>query len=261
MGVPRTSCRAGVADVGIPTPTDSLRSRAGKEPVGVSGCRLKNLTPCPITPVARANGWLQPPPRVRQGSRTRNAQGGHSHGIVLSRHQRCSKQCAGQPLRDQRRVEEALTRVSSGFRINYSGDDAAGLAVANRYRSDVAIINQGMRNANDGLSTLQIKDGALDNISKLLDRMATLATQAASASFTGSLTTLNNEFQDVIVRDHARGERGRPVGRWRVLGVRQLGGDRSRRRRCRHHLGRHLDRPRCDRRPHLRGAPRRRSPR
>lgn len=94
-------------------------------------------------------------------------------------------------------LRTALNRVSSGFRINSSGDDAAGLAVANRYRSDVAIISQGMRNANDGLSTLQIKDGALDNISKLLDRMATLATQAASASFTGSLTTLDNEFQDV----------------------------------------------------------------
>jgi flagellin len=95
-------------------------------------------------------------------------------------------------------LRQALTRVSSGFRINNSGDDAAGLAVANAYRSQVAITTQGIRNANDGLSTLQIKDGALDNISRLLDRMATLATQAASASFTGSRDTLNNEFQDVI---------------------------------------------------------------
>ena len=66
--------------------------------------------------------------------------------------------------------------MSSGFRINYSGDDAAGLAVANSYRSEVAVLNQGVRNANDGLSNLQIKDGALDNISKLLDRLSTLAT-------------------------------------------------------------------------------------
>jgi flagellin len=95
-------------------------------------------------------------------------------------------------------LRQALTRVSSGFRINSSGDDAAGLAVANGYRSEVAILNQGIRNANDGLSTLQIKDGALDNISKLLDRMATLATQAASDAFTGSRATLDNEFQDVI---------------------------------------------------------------
>jgi flagellin len=96
-------------------------------------------------------------------------------------------------------LRQALTRVSSGFRINYSGDDAAGLAVANGYRSKVAIINQGIRNANDAVSDLQIKDGALDNISKLLDRMATLATQAASSTATSaSRTTLNSEFQDIV---------------------------------------------------------------
>ena len=96
-------------------------------------------------------------------------------------------------------LRSALTRVSSGFRINYSGDDAAGLAVANSYRSDIAIISQGVRNANDGLSDLQIKDGALDNISKLLDRLATLATQAASGqTSTASRTTLNAEFKDVV---------------------------------------------------------------
>lgn len=96
-------------------------------------------------------------------------------------------------------LKQALTRVSSGFRINYSGDDAAGLAVANQYRSEVAILTQGVRNANDGLSDLQIKDGALDNISKLLDRLAVLSTQAASGQTSqASRTTLNNEFQDVL---------------------------------------------------------------
>ncbi len=83
-------------------------------------------------------------------------------------------------------LNRALNRLSSGFRINYSGDDAAGLAVANAYRNDIAILNQGVRNANDGLSDLQIKDGALDNISKLLDRLATLATQAASGETTAA---------------------------------------------------------------------------
>ncbi len=96
-------------------------------------------------------------------------------------------------------LNKALTRLSSGFRINYAGDDAAGLAVANAYRNDIAIINQGIRNANDGLSTLQIKDGALNNISTLLDRLATLATQAASGETTdASRATLNAEFQDVL---------------------------------------------------------------
>lgn len=96
-------------------------------------------------------------------------------------------------------LKTALARVSSGFRINSSGDDAAGLAVANSFRSKVAILTQGVRNANDGLSDLQIKDGALDNISKLLDRLAVLATQAATSSTTdASRTVLNQEFQDVL---------------------------------------------------------------
>jgi flagellin len=96
-------------------------------------------------------------------------------------------------------LQKALNRLSSGFRINNSGDDAAGLAVANGYRADIAIINQGIRNANDGLSTLQIKDGALANMSTLVDRLATLATQAASGTATtASRTTLDNEFNDVI---------------------------------------------------------------
>jgi flagellin-like hook-associated protein FlgL len=92
-----------------------------------------------------------------------------------------------------------IQRLTSGFRINSSGDDAAGLAVANKFRSDIAELTQGVRNANDGLSTLQIIDGGLNNISKILDRMKTLATQSASSTFTGNRTTLNNEYQSLIL--------------------------------------------------------------
>ena len=95
-------------------------------------------------------------------------------------------------------LQKALNRLSSGLRINNSGDDAAGLAVANSYRATVAVLNQGIRNANDGLSTLQIKDGALNNISNLLDRLSTLATQAASSSATVDRTKLNAEFKSVV---------------------------------------------------------------
>jgi flagellin len=91
-------------------------------------------------------------------------------------------------------LNRALSRLSSGFRINTSGDDAAGLAVANSYRNDVAIMNQGIRNANDGLSKLQIKDSALANIATILDRMATLATQAASNSSGVDISKLSSEF-------------------------------------------------------------------
>jgi flagellin len=92
----------------------------------------------------------------------------------------------------------ALERLSSGYRINKSGDDAAGLVVANTYRSDIAVLTQGIRNAGDGLSTLQIMDGALNNISTLLDRLSTLATQSASSSATVDRTVLDAEFQDVL---------------------------------------------------------------
>jgi len=91
-------------------------------------------------------------------------------------------------------LHKALNRLSSGYRINYSGDDSAGLAVANSYRNNVAVLNQGVRNANDGLSKLQIKDGALANISTILDRMSTLATQAASSSSGVDISKLSSEF-------------------------------------------------------------------
>ncbi len=95
-------------------------------------------------------------------------------------------------------LNKALNRLSSGLRINSSGDDAAGLAVANTYRSNIAVLNQGIRNAGDGLSTLQITDGALNNISNLVDRLATLATQSASSSSSVDRNVLNAEFQDVL---------------------------------------------------------------
>ncbi len=96
---------------------------------------------------------------------------------------------------------KTINRVTSGLRIVSSGDDAAGLAIANGYRSDQAVLNQGIRNANDGLSTLQIIDGGINNISNLLDRARTLATQSASGTFTGGAegrAVLDGEFQSVL---------------------------------------------------------------
>jgi flagellin len=91
-----------------------------------------------------------------------------------------------------------ISRLTSGYRINQSGDDAAGLAIANKFRSDVSELTQGVRNANDGLSTLQIIDGGLSNVSKMLDRLKTLATQSASSTFTGNRATLNSEYQSLL---------------------------------------------------------------
>jgi flagellin len=93
---------------------------------------------------------------------------------------------------------KTINRVTSGLRIVNSGDDAAGLAIANSYRSDQAVLTQGVSNANDGLATLQTIDGGISNISKLLDRARTLAAQSASGTFTGSRSVLNSEFQSVL---------------------------------------------------------------
>jgi len=98
----------------------------------------------------------------------------------------------------QSNLSKTIQRLSSGLRINSSGDDAAGLAVANSYRSDINKLNQGIRNANDGVSTLQTIDGGLNTITTLVDRAVTLATQSASDTFGGNRATLNNELTSVI---------------------------------------------------------------
>jgi len=94
--------------------------------------------------------------------------------------------------------QQTITQLTSGYRINNSGDDAAGLAVANGYKSFVSELTQGIRNANDGLATLQIIDGGLSNISTMLNRMKTLATQSATSTFAGNRATLNTEFQGLL---------------------------------------------------------------
>jgi flagellin len=93
---------------------------------------------------------------------------------------------------------KTIQQLTSGYRINSSGDDAAGLAVANQYRSSVAELTQGVANGNDGVAQLQIMDGGISNISQILDRLKTLASQSSSGTFTGDRTVLNNEFQTDI---------------------------------------------------------------
>jgi len=95
----------------------------------------------------------------------------------------------------QTQTIEALT---SGYRINNSGDDPAGLAVANQYRDEVAQLTQGVQNANDGVSTLQIIDGGLNNIGTMLDRLQTLATESATTTFTGDRNNINVEYQQLV---------------------------------------------------------------
>lgn len=93
---------------------------------------------------------------------------------------------------------KTIQALTSGYRINNSGDDPAGLAVANQYRDEVSQLTQGVQNANYGVSTLQIIDGGLNNISTMLDRLQTLATESATTTFTGDRNNINVEYQQLV---------------------------------------------------------------
>src|ERR1051326_8483385 len=95
-------------------------------------------------------------------------------------------------------LEKTIGRLTSGLKINSAADDAAGLAVANRYRMDNIGLQTGIQSAGDAISKLQTEDGAMSNIADLIDRALTLATQSASDTFQGDRTTLNTEFSSVL---------------------------------------------------------------
>ena len=79
-------------------------------------------------------------------------------------------------------VQTALERLSSGLRINGAKDDAAGLAISERFTSQINGLNQAIRNANDGTSLAQTAEGALSETTALLQRMRELAVQSANAT-------------------------------------------------------------------------------
>src|SRR5690554_3838863 len=90
----------------------------------------------------------------------------------------------------------ALERLSSGLRINSAKDDAAGLAISERFQSQISGLNQAQRNANDGISLAQTAEGAMDEITNNLQRIRELAVQSANA--TNSISdrqALNQEVQ------------------------------------------------------------------
>ncbi len=81
-------------------------------------------------------------------------------------------------------LDTSFQRLSSGLRINSAKDDAAGMQIANRLTSQVNGLNQGNRNANDGISLAQTAEGALDEVTSMFQRMRTLAQQASNGSNT-----------------------------------------------------------------------------
>lgn len=79
-------------------------------------------------------------------------------------------------------LDTSYSRLASGLRINSAKDDAAGLQISNRLTSQINGLDQGNRNANDGISMAQTAEGAMDEVTTMLQRMRTLSQQSANSS-------------------------------------------------------------------------------
>ncbi|CAB5664815.1 flagellin A [Aeromonas dhakensis] len=96
-------------------------------------------------------------------------------------------------------LDTSYTRLASGLRINSAKDDAAGLQISNRLTSQINGLDQGNRNANDGISVAQTAEGAMDEITSMLQRMRTLAQQSANGSNnTDDRTALQQEYTQLM---------------------------------------------------------------
>ena len=96
-------------------------------------------------------------------------------------------------------LAKSIERLSSGLRINSAKDDAAGLAVRELMRADIAVTKQGSRNAMDAISMLQTMEGAMGTVDSILIRMKELAEQAATGSYSDQQRNImNNEFEQMV---------------------------------------------------------------
>src|SRR5271155_1472185 len=95
-------------------------------------------------------------------------------------------------------LTSTLEQLSSGSRINSGADDPAGLAIANGLEANIAALTQSSSNATDGVGELQVADGALSQVTTLLDRAVTLATESATGTVSNSQrTALDSEYQSI----------------------------------------------------------------
>ena len=95
-------------------------------------------------------------------------------------------------------LSTAMQRLSTGKRINSAKDDAAGLAISNSMTAQIRGMNQGIRNANDGISLAQTAEGALDEVTNMLQRMRELAVQAANGTYSSGDTANIKSEQDAL---------------------------------------------------------------
>lgn len=107
--------------------------------------------------------------------------------------------------RTNKMLDASLKKLSSGLRINNAADDAAGLAISEKMRTQIAGLNQASRNASDGISVIQTAEGALIEVEAMLQRMRELSVQSANGTYTledraaiqAEINQLNEEIQRI----------------------------------------------------------------
>src|ERR1700685_2621888 len=95
-------------------------------------------------------------------------------------------------------LNNTLQQLASGQRINSGADDPAGLAIANGLQANISALNQSSQNANDGVGALQVADGALSQVTTLLNSAVTIATEASTGTVSSSQrTALESEYSQI----------------------------------------------------------------
>ena len=116
---------------------------------------------------------------------------------------------------NQSALSKNLEKLSSGYKINRAGDDAAGLAISETMRSQINGLNQAVNNANDAVGLIQTAEGAMTETHSMLQRMKTLTTQAANGTYTetarknikAEIDALNNEITRIASTTEFNGEK------------------------------------------------------
>ena len=116
---------------------------------------------------------------------------------------------------NQNALSKNLEKLSSGYKINRAGDDAAGLAISETMRSQINGLNQAVNNANDAIGLIQTAEGAMTETHSMLQRMKTLTTQAANGTYTKTARTniqseidaLNKEITRIATTTEFNGEK------------------------------------------------------
>ena len=116
---------------------------------------------------------------------------------------------------NQNALSKNLEKLSSGYKINRAGDDAAGLAISETMRSQINGLNQAVNNANDAIGLIQTAEGAMTETHSMLQRMKTLSTQAANGTYTktardnikAEIDALNKEITRIATTTEFNGEK------------------------------------------------------